>query len=148
LPEFNETLWLRGVDEVIRYYFRRLGKNERGVALIEFAIVALLLFTLIFGIIEFGWIFFSWITLTGAVREGARIAVLKDADDEEVKDAVENHALTFDIDRANITITPQNNNGGESTVTVKATGDLPLLVGMFLNNNTLTLTAEGTMRQE
>ena len=131
---------------MIRYHFRRLGKNERGVALVEFAIVAMLLFVLIFGIIEFGWIFFGWITLTGAVREGARLAVLKTADDNDITAAVEDHAFVFQIDE--IFISPWVEAGGEVSRTVRATGELPLLVGMFLGNNTLTLSAEATMRQE
>ena len=128
---------------MIRYYFRRLGSNERGAAMIEFALVALLLFTLLFGIIEFGWVFFGWITLTGAVREGARLAIVGESFGD-VKDAVEEHAFVFELETPSVT---SSGSGSDRTVTVSVTGDLPLLIGFFLPNP-LSLSANSTMLWE
>ena len=55
---------------------RTIIRNQRGAALVEFAIVALLLFTLLFGIIELGLIIKDYLTLSHAAREGARSAAL------------------------------------------------------------------------
>ena len=41
--------------------------------MVEFAIIAPLLFALIFGIIDFGRVFFLYNNLTNAAREGARL---------------------------------------------------------------------------
>src|SRR5688572_31322715 len=49
-------------------------QNERGTSVAEFAVVALLFFTLIFGIIEFGRLLYTHNALTDATRRGARCA--------------------------------------------------------------------------
>lgn len=48
------------------------GREERGAATVEFAIIALVLFSLVFGIIEFGILMFDKQVLTNASREAAR----------------------------------------------------------------------------
>ena len=50
--------------------------RERGASAVEFALVAPLLFMLIFGIIGFGIAFMQLQTIRGAVREGARISAV------------------------------------------------------------------------
>ena len=55
---------------------RTIIRNKRGAALVEFAIVVLLLFTLLFGIIEFALIMKDYLSLNQAAREGARSAAL------------------------------------------------------------------------
>ena len=65
------------------------NQNERGTTVAEFAVVALLFFTIIFGIIEFGRLLYTHNALTDATRRGARFAALHSKDDgEKVKDAV------------------------------------------------------------
>lgn len=49
-------------------------RSDSGAAAIEFAIVAPLLFVLLFGIIEFGAILYNQSVITNASREGARYA--------------------------------------------------------------------------
>jgi TadE-like protein len=51
-------------------------RNERGTTIAEFAIVALLFFTIIIGIIEFGRLLYTHNALTDATRQGARYASL------------------------------------------------------------------------
>ena len=53
---------------------KKLIRSTRGAAAVEFAIVAPLLFVLIFGIIEFGAILYNKSVITNASREGARYA--------------------------------------------------------------------------
>jgi hypothetical protein len=57
-------------------------QNERGTTVAEFAMVATLFFTLIFGIIEFGRMLFTHNALADATRRGARYAVLHPKTDE------------------------------------------------------------------
>lgn len=55
-------------------------KNQKGAAVIEFAIVAVLLFTLLFGVIEMGRILFMMNATAEATRLGARLSVVCDMD--------------------------------------------------------------------
>jgi len=142
LPEFNETLWLRGVDEVIRRFCHRLRKDERGAEMLEFAIVALVFFPLVLGLIEFGWIFHGYITLTGAAREGVRLAAVMEVDDEnEIKDVIKEHARIFQLDNNDIVINPASFDE-ERIITVS--GDLDLIVFP----GSININSSATMRQE
>lgn len=51
------------------------GSGERGAAIVEFAIVGTLFFTMLFGIIEFGRLLWIHNELTRATRRAARYAV-------------------------------------------------------------------------
>jgi Flp pilus assembly protein TadG len=51
-------------------------REERGVALVEFALVAPILFVLLFGMLDFGRAFNYWIDSTHLANEGARWAVV------------------------------------------------------------------------
>jgi Flp pilus assembly protein TadG len=54
---------------------RRLGtRNEEGQAMVEFALVAPILFLILFAIVQFGIVFMNSVALTDAVRTGARKA--------------------------------------------------------------------------
>jgi Flp pilus assembly protein TadG len=59
---------------------RRRGatRNERGAALVEFALVVPILLLLLFGIVEFGIAFNDYISVRNGSREGARAAVVND----------------------------------------------------------------------
>ena len=75
--------------------------NERGATVAEFAVVALLFFTLIFAIIEFGRLLYTHNALTDATRRGARFAVLHPGLTDGDKQAVRNFVVygpdvTFD----------------------------------------------------
>ncbi|MFN2545512.1 MAG: TadE/TadG family type IV pilus assembly protein [Actinomycetota bacterium] len=65
---------------------RRLGRED-GAAAIEFAIVSVILFMILFGIFEFGRTYSQYEVLQGAAREGARRAAVG-ASTSDVKQAV------------------------------------------------------------
>ena len=56
--------------------WRRIRRDERGVALVEFALVLPLLLVLLFGMLDFGKAFNYWINSTHLANEGARWAVV------------------------------------------------------------------------
>ena len=137
--------------DLATYLFRRFKNSNRGVALVEFALVIPILLLLVFGIIEFGFLYNGYIALSGAAREGARVAVVG-GDGDAIKAAVEAH--TVDLQLVNgpdveANIAAPSLDGGETTITV--TGELPLRTGFFnflSNTNTFTIKTEATMRQE
>src|SRR5687767_15081283 len=67
---------------------RLCRRNRRGAAVVEFAMVAPLLFLLIFGLIEFGRVVMVQQVLTNGAREGARVGVLDDATKTDVQNTV------------------------------------------------------------
>lgn len=58
----------------------RNNKNQRGAALVEFALAAGVFFTVLFGIVEFGRLLWTHNALTDATRRGARYATLRKND--------------------------------------------------------------------
>jgi Flp pilus assembly protein TadG len=59
----------------------RGAHGERGAAVLEFALVGMLLFTLLFGIVEYGYQYNNFQAVRQGVREGARQGVVNDAVD-------------------------------------------------------------------
>ena len=53
-------------------------RPQRGAAIVEFAIVAMLFFTLLVGIVEMGRVLFTWNSAVEATRRGVRMAVVTD----------------------------------------------------------------------
>ena len=56
-------------------------RNQKGAALVEFAIVLPLLLVLVFGMIEFSIMFYDKAVITNASREGARAGIVYDFPD-------------------------------------------------------------------
>ena len=65
-------------------------RDERGAVAVEFGILAVLLFTLLFGIIQFGLWFWAWQTGAHAAREAARVAAVQPCDTADIKSAATN----------------------------------------------------------
>ena len=80
---------------------RRAGrKRRRGAAVIEFAVVAPLLFLLILVIFEFGRMVMAHQILTNAAREGARRAILEQSTAAEVQQTITNYLARNSISGA------------------------------------------------
>lgn len=82
---------------------RVLRVDSRGAALVEFAIVVVLLITLVFGIIEFGLLLKDYLTLNQAAREGARSAALG-SPTSTVQTRIRNCAPTLDSAQIGISL--------------------------------------------
>lgn len=51
-------------------------KGQHGITIVEFAIVATVLFTMLFGLIEFGRVMYSFAVLAEGTRRAARLATV------------------------------------------------------------------------
>lgn len=58
----------------------KTNKNQRGASLVEFAIVATVFLTVLFGILEFGRLLWTHNALTDATRRGVRYATIRKND--------------------------------------------------------------------
>jgi hypothetical protein len=87
--------------------------RQRGLSTVEFALVAAVLFTLIFAVIEFGRGFFVASALDEATRRGARMAVVCPINDPEIfQSAAFDSAVIPDLDAADISVQYLDVNGG------------------------------------
>ena len=72
--------------------FPRIKTRQRGAAAVEFGIIAIVFFTLLFGIIEFGRLFYLYNTVQEVTRRAAREAVVT-WKDQPSQDTVKSLAL-------------------------------------------------------
>lgn len=90
-------------------------RNQRGAALVEFAIVAALFCTLLIGILEFGRALFYWNTASEAVRLGARTAAVCDADASIIKSRITGLLPLLASSNVNLSYTPSGCDSDPST---------------------------------
>ena len=99
----------------------RTLRNRRGVAVVEFAVVAPVFFVLVFGMIEFGRMVMVQQIITNAAREGTRLAIVPGATTTQVVTAVNTYLSGSSINGATATVSPDpsaTTYGSSITVTV------------------------------
>lgn len=74
-------------------------RSQEGAAAVEFALIASILFMVLFGIIEFGRLFSELEVLNSAAREGARVAAVRGTG-EAVAEAVADAADPYELDES------------------------------------------------
>ena len=95
--------------------------GERGAAAVEFALIAPLLFMLIFGIIQFGLAWSQKEIFVQAAREGARYAAVgceSSCTGSEVEDRVRAAAVGYEVDGP-ISVSPNGCSSANSDPTVE-----------------------------
>jgi Flp pilus assembly protein TadG len=83
-------------------------RRRRGAALVEFAIVAPLLFLLILAMVEFGRAVMVEQVLTNAAREGARRGILEQSTAAEVQTTVSDYLRNSSIPGASVSVSPSS----------------------------------------
>ena len=124
-------------------------RNERGQAMVEFALVLPILMALLLGIIQFGIVFNNYITLTDATRAGARKAAVSRFDGDSGASAkleVENSAQGLDQSKLaptiSVTASPDwNTPGNDVTVTASYPYSINIL-GWVIKAGNLTSTTK------
>lgn len=112
--------------------------RERGAAAVEFALVSVLLVTLLLGICEFGWVFLRAGLLANGAREGARIFAIS-----HVKaDAIDAAEKASQLPLKGVAFTTDCATVGDS-VTVTVTYDYQSLTGIIPG---FEMSGKGTMR--
>ena len=133
-------------------------RKEEGAAAVEFAMVAGLLFMLIFGMIEYGFAFFEMQTLRGATREGARVAAVGGTS-SDIQTRMVNSSAGALSSPVSFTVTPgdgcDSGGAGDESVTVRLNPPYPSNVQQafqidvpFLPPITVNPTIEGSFRCE
>jgi Flp pilus assembly protein TadG len=118
-----------------------------GQALVEFALVGTLFFTLVFGALDVGRAVFQYSEIENAVREGGRVAKVQPCNDSAITTAVTDHGTGQGLDSGDVSIsrtgcTPPGN------VTVNATFNFTPIVGDLLGISPITSTVSTTVEIE
>lgn len=133
----------------------RLQPRRRAAALVEFALIAPFLVTIVLGIIEFGRVMMVEQILTNAAREGGRSAVLPGGTISNARTAVENYLTNSGVTLTNsatqVTVSPDPStatSGSSITVTISVPFSDVSWLSKPLFMGTKTLGATVVMRKE
>ncbi|MEA2902245.1 MAG: hypothetical protein QOH36_2132 [Actinomycetota bacterium] len=122
-------------------------RDDRGAAVVEFALVLPVLVLFVFGIIEFGRAYNARIELTSAVREGARASALggdlaaATAATKAAAPGLTPSKIIVTASPATCPVNPLPTSNASVTATYAFQYSIP-----FLRSGTWTLTAKGVMR--
>ena len=106
---------------------RRGLRGQRGSAIVEFTLVALLFFSLVFGLVEFGRALFAYSTIASAAREGVRYATVHGSESkqpataEDISSYVRTKAVGLHDVVVAVTWLPTNTPGSTVRVQVRYT---------------------------
>jgi Flp pilus assembly protein TadG len=87
-------------------------RSQQGTYIIEFALVAVLFFTVLLGIMDFGRLLFTWNAAAEATRVGARVSVVCDKGASRVLTEMQKFAP---VTSANVQIDWYDGSGAKST---------------------------------
>jgi len=126
---------------------------RRGAAVVEMAVVAPLLLTLLFGVMEFGWSFMVHETITNTARECCRLATLQGTTDADVEarfaQSMAGTGVDVSMDMLDIARTGEGDNQ-IVTVSIAVPYSEVSITGLtsFLSISTQNLTSSCSMRSE
>ena len=141
----------------------RACRDERGAALVEFALVLPLLLVLLLGMLEFGKAYNYWIDTTHLANQGARWAVVnRNPGAGTLQEYIQGQANTVELrdggtpsipagDEAEVCISfplGSSNVGDPVRVTVSATYHWLPFVGDRISASAVTISGSATMRLE
>lgn len=131
---------------------RRLAKERRGAAAVEFALIAPLMLLFTFGMVEISQMMMVKNAATQASREGARVAVLPGSESDDVRTRVKEELSHMAIDIATIELDPEIISnappGSNVTVRVRVDPDDVRWVPSFLTYMVPEISSVSVMRRE
>ena len=148
---------------VLRSKVAQACRDERGAALVEFALVLPLLLVLLLGMLEFGKAYNYWIDTTHLANQGARWAVVnRNPGAGTLQEYIQGQANTVELrdggtpsipagDEAEVCISfplGSSNVGDPVRVTVSATYHWLPFIGDRISSTEVTISGSATMRLE
>lgn len=131
---------------------KRLHKEERGATLFETSLILLVFLTVLFGVIEVGRLTLTYVTLSNAVREGVRYAIVHGSDrtgsgadgpsgpsdSSQVTTVVQTLTTAAGLSNANLTVTvtyPTGNSPASPVTVTAAYSYIPMVSFLPLTAN-------------
>lgn len=126
---------------------RNLLRQQKGQSLVEFALLLPILVIIVFSAVEFGRLWMTMNVLTGAAREGARIASVTAPNAALVQNAANSVLSAVNISGATVTVVGPD---AANAVTVTVRINYSVLTGTIVPGltGTFQLTRSASMRWE
>lgn len=114
--------------------FRHPKTAQRGVAAVEFAIVAMLFFTMLFGAMEFGRLLYIWNTVQEVSRNAARQAVVTDFTSASALATIKQSAV-FRVNAGAMPAAPEITDSMVKIIYLNAAGAVPTTMPVSPGDN-------------
>lgn len=126
---------------------RNLLRQQKGQSLVEFALLLPILVIIVFSAVEFGRLWMTMNVLTGAAREGARVASVTAPNAALVQNAANSVLSAVNISGATVTVVGPD---AANAVTVTVRINYSVLTGTIVPGltGTFQLTRSASMRWE
>jgi Flp pilus assembly protein TadG len=125
------------------------GRGERGVALVEMALVLPLLIMLLMGSFDFGRAVYIRTALANAARDGARFAIVDPRNTTCIKTVAARYSSLANLTASDVTVTPPGtiDLGQPITVAVQSVyRPITPLIASMIGASSMTLRANATMQ--
>ena len=121
-------------------------KNEKGQALVEFALIFPVFMLLLFAIIEFSRLWETTNVVTSAAREGVRVASVTAPSLAQVTSAANNILNASNINNGTVTVTGPNDS--DQVIVTVSVNYVPITGNLIPGLNQMTITRQSIMRWE
>ena len=129
---------------------RRRRESRKGSAMVEFSLVFLLVFTVIYALMEFSRFVYCYNVLAGATREASRYAMVHGsksgapATPSDIQAQVERWGIGLNASALTVTTTWPNGNAPKNSVRVESTYTLTPFTNLIIPS-TLTIGSRSEM---
>jgi Flp pilus assembly protein TadG len=123
----------------ITFRLRTLRQDERGVAAVEFAIIAPMFFALLLSVVDVGRYMWTLNTIQYATDEAVRAGAIQQLTDAEIKDRVAQAVAP--ISRTDVAVTVETS-GDALTVTANSTYRFFFPISAFLSGAPIDVRSE------
>jgi Flp pilus assembly protein TadG len=125
--------------DTARRWISRLRRDERGVAAVEFAMIAPIFFGLLIGIIDVGRYMWTLNTIQYAIDQGVRAGVVQQLSIQDVTDFVKTSLAGLDASAIEVDVTDD-----AASLSVTAATDYAFLfpISIFMSGTTISLRTE------
>jgi Flp pilus assembly protein TadG len=122
-----------------RRLLSQLRRDQRGVAAVEFAMIAPFFFGLLIGIIDVGRYMWTLNTIQYAIDQGVRAGVVQKLSDQDVTDLVKSSLTGLKAGDIEVDVVDD-----AASLSVAATTDYAFLfpISMFMSGTTISLRSE------
>jgi Flp pilus assembly protein TadG len=127
------------MTRAIRHSLFRLARDQRGVAAVEFAMIAPAFFGLLVGIIDVGRYMWTLNTMQYAIDQGARTGVVQKLEADDVVDLVKASLAGLDAGAVTVDV---DSGGSTLLITAETTYTFLFPISTFMDSTTISLHTE------